>query len=135
MAPCLHFLRPYAYQPLAAGSSSGCSAYLRFYELARHKGRIACQGQRSKSTKSRSSELLDADTYNPESRSALMAFRIKELKKANALFYPRLKKFAEPMTISRFRSEYDWKVKDSAQLQKDIVTLGGMFDLLLYSGP
>ncbi|KUI62990.1 Lysine--tRNA ligase, mitochondrial [Cytospora mali] len=122
MAPCLHFLRPYAFQPLAPGSPSGCSAYLRFYDLARQRSRVACQ--RNKSTKSKPSE-LGGDDYNPENRSALMAFRIKELKQANALSYPRLKKYAEPMTISRFRSEYEWKVKDTSQSHKEIVTLGG----------
>lgn len=123
MAPCLHFLRPYAFQPLAAGSSSRCSAYLRFYNLARQQTRVVCH--RNKSTKARPSE-LDGDVYNPEERSALMAFRIKELRKANALVYPRLKKFGEPMSISRFRSEFDWKVKDPSQASKDIVTIGGM---------
>lgn len=123
MAPCLQFLRPYAIQPLAVASSKGCSAYLRFYDLARQQTRIA--RQRNKSTKAFSPE-LDGDVYNPEERSALMAFRIKELKHADALAYPRLKKYAEAMTISRFRSEYDWKVKDTSHVSKDIVTIGGM---------
>lgn len=129
MAPCLNFLRPYALQPLATGSS-GCSAsaYLRFYELARQKSRAACH--RNKSTKSGNSETLDGGAYKPEERSALMAFRIKELKKENALVYPRLKRYAEPMTISRFRTEYDYKMKDTSQSQTEIVTLGGMFHLL-----
>jgi hypothetical protein len=128
MAPRLNFLRPYALQPLVTGSaSSGCSAYLRFYDLARRRSRAVCQ--RNKSTKSPYSELLDSGAYNPEERSALMSFRIKELKKENALSYPRLRRYAEPMTISRFRSEYMHKVKDPSQWQTEIVTIGGMFDL------
>lgn len=124
MAPCLNFLRPYALQPLATGSaSSGCSAYLRLYDLARRRSRAVCQ--RNKSTKSPYSELLDSGAYNPEERSALMSFRIKELKKENALSYPRLRRYAEPMTISRFRSEYMHKVKDPSQSQTEIVTIGG----------
>lgn len=84
---------------------------------------------RNKSTKSGTSELLDGGAYKPEERSALMAFRIKELRKENALSYPRLKRYAEPMTISRFRAEYDHKLKDTSQSPTEIVTLGGMFDL------
>lgn len=130
MAPCLNFLRPYALQPLATGSFSGCSAsaYLRFYDLARQRSRAVCQ--RNKSTNAGTPESLDGGSYKPEERSALMAFRIKELKRENALVYPRMKRYAEPMTISRFRAEYEHKLKDVSQSPMDIVTLGGMFDML-----
>ncbi|KAK7743502.1 mitochondrial lysine-tRNA synthetase [Cytospora paraplurivora] len=120
MAPCLHFLRPYAFQPLVTGPASGCSAYLRFYDLARQNFRIP--HQRNKSTKPKTSE---PDVYNPKKRSALMAFRIKELREANALSYPRLKRYGEPMTISRFKAEYEPRVKEYPESLKDIVTIGG----------
>lgn len=118
--PSLHFLRPYAFQSLVTGPASGCSAYLRFYDLARQN--FCIPHQRNKSTKSKSS---DPDAYNPEERSALMAFRIKELREADALSYPRLKRYGEPMTISRFKSEYDSQVGDTTKSLKDIVTIGG----------
>ena len=139
MAPSLHFLRPYAFQPLAPGSSQSGSAYLRFYELARRKPQIVCQRYNSTASPKtintiRSSSAWvkrDVETYNPEDRGALTAARVKQLQKAHALLYPRLKRYAKPITISNFRKQYENKVKQPSETLGDIVTVGGM---LVFSG-
>lgn len=137
MAPSLHFLRPYAFQPLAPGSSPSGSAYLRFYELARRNPQIVCQRYSSTalpktiSTIRSSSPWVkrDVETYNPEDRGALTAARVKQLQKAHALLYPRLKRYAKPLTISNFRKQYEDKIKLPGETLGDIVTVGGMLVL------
>lgn len=139
MAPSLHFLRPYASQPLMPGSSPSGSAYLRFYEWARRSSRIVCQRHNSTAspkviTTIRSSSpwvKLDVESYNPEDRGALTAARVKQLQKAHALLYPRLKRYAKPLTISNFRKQYEDKIKLASETLGDIVTVGGM---LVFSG-
>lgn len=142
MAPSLHFLRPYAFQPLAPGSSSSGSAYLRFYELARRNSRAVCQRYSSNASlktiktirTARSSSpwvKRDVETYNPEDRGALTAARVKQLQTAHALLYPRLKRYAKPLTISNFRKQYEDKIISPSETLGDIVTVGGM---LVFSG-
>jgi hypothetical protein len=137
MAPSLHFLRPYAFQPLAPGSSPYASTYLRFYELARRSSQAVCQRYSSnasfqtiKTIKTiRSSNPVvkrDVDTYNPEDRGALTAARVKQLQKAHALLYPRLKRYAKPLTISNFRNQYEGKMISPSETLSDIVTVSGM---------
>lgn len=139
MAPSLHFLRPYAFQPLAPGSSPSGSAYLRFYELARRNSQIICQRHTSTSSLKtiktvRSSSpwvKRDVETYNPEDRGALTAARVQQLQKAHALLYPRLKRYAKPLTISNFKKQYEDKIKLPSETLGDIVTVGGM---LVFTG-
>lgn len=139
MAPSLHFLRPYAFQPLAPGSSPSGTAYLRFYELARRNSQIVCQRYHStalpktiNTIRSSSPRVKrDVETYNPEDRGALTAARVKQLQKAHALLYPRLKRYAKPLTISNFRKQYEAKIKNPSETLGDIVTVGGM---LVFSG-
>lgn len=134
MAPSLHFLRPYAFQPLAPGSSASGSAYLRFYELAKRNSQLVCHRYKSTAlpktiTTIRSSSpwvKRDVETYNPEDRGALTATRVKQLQKAHALLYPRLKRYAKPLTISNFRKQYEDKIKLPSETLGDIVTVGGM---------
>lgn len=133
MAPSLHFLRPYAFQPLAPGPSSCGSAYLRFYELARRNSQTICQ-RYSSSVSPKTIHTIrttlfnkrDVETYNPEDRGALTAARVKQLQKAHALLYPRLKRYAKPITISNFRKQYEGKIKLPSETLGDIVTVGGM---------
>ncbi|POS77752.1 lysyl-tRNA synthetase [Diaporthe helianthi] len=133
MAPTLHFLRPYAFQPLPPGSSPAGSAYLRFYELARRNSRAVCQRCNSSaspkiiSTIRSSSPWVkrDVETYNPEDRGALTAARVLQLQKAHALLYPRLKRYAKPLTISSFRKQYEDQMIGPSQPLGDIVTVGG----------
>lgn len=68
----------------------------------------------------------DVETYNPEDRGALTAARVQQLQKAHALLYPRLKRYAKPITISNFRKEYEEKTKSASETIGDIVTIGGM---------
>lgn len=68
----------------------------------------------------------DVEAYNPEDRGALTATRVKQLQKAHALLYPRLKRYATPLTISNFRKQYEDKVKLPSETLGDIVTIGGM---------
>lgn len=139
MAPSLHFLRPYACQPLAPGSSSSGSAYLRFYELARQNSQIICQRHTStaspktlKKVRSSSPRVIhDVEINSPEYRGALMAARVKQLQKAHALEYPRLKRYAKPLTISNFKKQYEDKIKLPSETLGAIVTVGGM---LVFSG-
>lgn len=103
MAPRLHFLRPYSLQPLsAAGAASRCSAYLRLYEVARATGVSTCRRQKSTSTSSQA----DGD-YTWEERSALMAARLKELRPAGGLEYPRLTRKAKLVSLRAFRAEFE----------------------------
>lgn len=137
MAPSLHFLRPYACQPLAPGSSPSGSAYLRFYELARRNSQVICQRNTStaspKTFKTVKHLRVDRDVEisSPEYRGALMAARVKQLQKAHALEYPRLKRYAKPLTISNFKKQYEDKIKLPSETLGDIVTIGGM---LVFSG-
>ncbi|KAG8160068.1 hypothetical protein KVR01_010705 [Diaporthe batatas] len=133
MAPSLHFLRPYAFQPLAPGPSPSGSAYLRFYELARRNSRAVCQRYSSNAPPKTISTIRsnsprvkrDVETYNPEDRGALTAARVKQLQKAHALLYPRLKRYAKPLTISNFRKQYEDQMIGPSQVLGDIVTVGG----------
>lgn len=134
MAPSLHFLRPYAFQPLAPGSSPAGSAYLRFYELARRNSRAVCQRYSSNASPKTINTIRlssprvkrDVENYNPEDRGALTAARVKQLQKAHALLYPRLKRYAKPLTISNFRKQYEDQMIGPSQVLGDIVTVGGM---------
>ncbi|KAI3394628.1 hypothetical protein diail_2492 [Diaporthe ilicicola] len=136
MAPSLHFLRPYALQPLASGSSPHGSAYIaytRFYELARRHTHAICQRHSSTASPNTISRTRMTDsrvkrgveTYNPEDRGALMAARVQQLQKGHALLYPRLKTYANHITIANFRKEYEEKTKSASETIGDIVTIGG----------
>ncbi|KAJ0122450.1 lysyl-tRNA synthetase [Diaporthe amygdali] len=133
MAPSLHFLRPYAFQPLAPASSPSGSAYIRFYELARRNPQAVCQRNSSTAPPNTIARIRtrtpyvkrDVEAYNPEDRGALTAARVKQLQMAHALLYPRLKRYAKPLTISNFRKEYEKKIKLPSETLGDIVTVGG----------
>lgn len=126
MAPCLRFLRPYALQPISRGAPSRCSTYLRFYEVTRPGGDLTCQ--RRKST--RATDAPGAGDYKPEERGALIARRIDQLKKANALKYPRLEySKGDPMTLSQFINSYEKSSREELDLVNSHITIIGTLEL------
>lgn len=98
MAPRLQFLRPYTSQLPVMGTPARCSAYLRFYELARASRSLKCR--------SKHSSAVEDKEHSPEERSALRAQRIKELSDAHGLEYPRLSMSGKPTSTREFRAEF-----------------------------
>lgn len=104
MAPRLRFLRPYALQPLSSATPAQRSAYVRFYELVRAEAALTCK--RRKSTTVRSNGEDDGD-YSPEERGALVAARLKELRPAGGLDYPRLMQKGKSVTLRTYIAEFE----------------------------
>lgn len=102
MAPRLRFLRPYSLQPLSPASSSQCATYLLFYELARASGVRLCHKRNLSQAQTK-----DAAHSDPEERSALVAARLKELRPAGGLDYPRFSPKGRSVSVGEFKHQFE----------------------------
>ncbi|PSR94525.1 hypothetical protein BD289DRAFT_480517 [Coniella lustricola] len=102
MAPRLRFLRPYALQPLCTATPAQRSAYVRFYELARAEAALTCRRHKSFAPSGQ-----DEGDYSPEERGALLAARVKELRPAGGLDYPRLTQKGRSITLRAYIADFE----------------------------
>lgn len=119
----LRFLRPYLQKDVSAAKKS---AYLRFFSssravchqrIPRKSGNVAAYGQP-----------FNARTHITEFGTKIQE-RIDELKKVDALRWPRIESDNNTLRISEFLEKYDHLV--SKQPSKDIVKINGVFIALV----
>jgi hypothetical protein len=135
---CFRFLRPALQPKYRSLSTPKQDAYVQFYTAVR---RFSKSVPRPNLSHLNDTPIIKTENRKPEHASSLepalenvsksqredVRSRIKELRAANALEYPRVQKVEFPMTCAEFRKNYADIKPDESREEDNGITLRGKF--------